>query len=77
MKEADGPEKSADVHGVVEPYGPAKQTAPSTGAGPVTSTDRSPSGISQPLPMTFQYSSSPECCALAGLSRPSAVYSTW
>ena len=36
----------------------------------MTATVRSPSGISQPAPMTFQYSSSPECCAFAGLSQP-------
>ena len=76
MNDEDDPVNDADVHGVVEPYGPAKQTAPSTAAGPVTETARSPSGISQPAPMTFQYSSSPECCAFAGFSSPSAVYST-
>ena len=67
----------AEVHGAVEPFGPAKQMASCTVAGPLTETEMPPIGTVQPGPMTFQYSSSPECWVLAGLSQPSTVNCTW
>ena len=43
----------------------------------MTCTATAPIGTSQPGPMTFQYSSSPECWVFAGLSQPSTVNCTW
>ena len=66
-------ELPAEVHGVVDPAGPAKHAASCAAAGPVSVSDSRDSGTVQPLPMTFQFSSSPLCWALAGLTQPSTV----